>query len=283
MVKIAVPTSIQGRPQEYEEAHVHNVYDRIADHFSSTRYKPWPIVAQFLSDIPTGWIGLDSGTGNGKYLPIPTERPGSIFTIGLDRSHNLLELAKCAGGSPTRDVLRGDVLGDYWRLGAFDYALSIATVHHLASPKRRKQAIERLIQSVSSTHGRILIYVWATKQDELSRTSFPKKACWSNEDETRISPAGQDVFVPWVTQTSTDGSVTVEPETSKSMYMVLNRYYHMFSEGELSRMAEEAAKELDLKIGSPDEFSERGVKGLHISEEGWERSNYYLLLTRWEK
>ena len=81
--------------------------------------KPWPIIAQFLDSLPTGYIGLDSGTGNGKYLPLPSDRPsGSTWTIGLDRSRNLLNIARTAGGT-TREVIWGDVIGNCWRAGAF--------------------------------------------------------------------------------------------------------------------------------------------------------------------
>lgn len=132
-------------PQTYEDLHVHSVYDEIAPHFSSTRYKvstlgyrpvynipisfpsqPWPIIADFLSNLPTGWVGLDSGTGNGKYLPLPLDRPGSVWTIGLDRSRNLLEIAKSAGGPvASREVVWGDVLGNSWRGGAFVRRLEV--------------------------------------------------------------------------------------------------------------------------------------------------------------
>jgi len=120
----------------FEDKNVHAIYDEIASHFSSTRYKvsldnksqsrqfmwiqPWPIISNFISSISTGWIGLDSGTGNGKYLPLPAERPGDILTIGLDRSINLLRIARNAG-HPTvpREVVWGDVLDQGWRLGVF--------------------------------------------------------------------------------------------------------------------------------------------------------------------
>ena len=63
-------------------------------------------------------MGLDSGTGNGKYLPLPLERPTDIWTIGLDRSRNLLNIAQAAGGV-NREVVWGDALGQSWREGAF--------------------------------------------------------------------------------------------------------------------------------------------------------------------
>jgi len=105
-------------PVEYEQQHVHNVYNAIAPHFSATRYKPWPIIEQFLSSLPPGSIGLDSGTGNGKYLPLPLDRPTDIITIGLDRSFELLRIAQRAGNTQ-RDVLLGDALQNCWRPASF--------------------------------------------------------------------------------------------------------------------------------------------------------------------
>lgn len=82
----------------YEEEHVHEVYEQIASHFSSTRYKvsitcpflaarltstiqPWPIVERFLKEQPGGAIGADIGCGNGKYLAVNKE----VFIVGSDR------------------------------------------------------------------------------------------------------------------------------------------------------------------------------------------------------
>lgn len=104
-------------PSQYESEHVHEVYDAIASHFSSTRYKPWPVVASFLASLPSGSVGIDSGTGNGKYLPI-TGSPGKIWTIGLDRSRKLLEIARFAGGME-RECILADALENCWRGGAF--------------------------------------------------------------------------------------------------------------------------------------------------------------------
>ncbi|KAL8853370.1 MAG: hypothetical protein Q9221_001846 [Calogaya cf. arnoldii] len=74
-------TSPDQSPEKYEEKHVHEVYEQIASHFSSTRYKPWPIVQRFLQELPTGSVGLDVGCGNGKYL---TVNP-NVFIVASDR------------------------------------------------------------------------------------------------------------------------------------------------------------------------------------------------------
>ncbi|GJE86933.1 S-adenosyl-L-methionine-dependent methyltransferase [Phanerochaete sordida] len=274
-------TIVDDDPQDYESQHVHAVYDEIAPHFSSTRYKPWPIIAKFIADLPTGWVGLDSGTGNGKYLPLPLERPTDIWTIGLDRSRNLLKIAQTAGGVQ-REVVWGDVLDKPWRDGAFDYAISIATIHHLATHERRMAAVQRLVRAVNPAHGRILIYVWAIEQDDLSKRSIPQS------EATRAR--GEDVFVPWVMskelQSKSGAKNAASPEHSHTTSQaidppqVFNRYYHMFARGELTDLVRGAAKGLSIHLGSPED----GVmEGIEIVQDGWERSNYYVELRRWRK
>lgn len=54
--------------EKLEETHVHEVYEKIASHFSDTRHKPWPNVLDFINSLPYGSILLDIGCGNGKYL-----------------------------------------------------------------------------------------------------------------------------------------------------------------------------------------------------------------------
>ncbi|KAH9951220.1 S-adenosyl-L-methionine-dependent methyltransferase [Amylocystis lapponica] len=283
--------AVSDDPQVYEDEHVHAVYDEIAPHFSSTRYKPWPIIADFLGALPSGWVGLDSGTGNGKYLPLPLERPGSVWTVGLDRSRNLLDIAR-RGGGVLREVVWGDVLDRPWRDGAFDYAISIATIHHLSTHVRRKVAVQRLLQSVSPAHGRILIYVWAIEQDEQSKRKIPTQL---ESEETQSQ--GQDVFVPWVfsspakptrrpesfteVDASPEDSTTTHPR--KPSPKIFNRYYHMFGRGELAGLVREAAVELGLHMGAPPTMiGENAVRrGIEIVQDGWERSNYYVEVRCW--
>lgn len=136
---------------------------------------------------------------------------------------------------------------------------------------------QRLIQCVSPRHGRILIYVWAIQQDELSKRSIP------------LDQTGQDVFVPWVlsqqtgkgTRESGMNAVVHElaPATTPSP-PVFNRYYHMFAHGELGDLVSKAASELGLYIGSRDE---QNTRGLEIVQDGWERSNYFVELRCWER
>lgn len=255
--------------------------------------KPWPIIAGFLASLPTGSLGLDSGTGNGKYLPLPNDRPtGSVMTIGLDRSRALLDIAKTAGGNP-REVILGNVLNSCWRSGIFvcpstglstfgdvydkrylglhNFNRDNTPLSHTCEESRSRSGqflyvdlttivnlgliYQRLIESVSPERGRVLIYVWAVEQDEMSKRVIPRP--------DSVAVEGRDVFVPWVSKADTEE--------------IFRRYYHMFENGELTRLVKSAATALGLQVGEPG-----SGEGIEIVQNGWERSNYYVELRRWK-
>jgi len=267
-------------------------------------------VSAFLSSIPSGWVGLDSGTGNGKYLPLPLDRPGESWTIGLDRSANLLDFAKSAG-SKAREVVLGDAIECCWRTGVFDYAISIATIHHFSTTERRKLAVQSLLRCLSPKHGRALIYVWATQQDELSKRAIPSQPSNSSaERESQFNKegvraaTGKDVFVPWTLTCgaptrdlqavgnsqkleSTSGPKKSSPLIPPEINASFNRYYHMFDKGELRRLVKEAARDLGIEeratLGDSRGSSESAIEAtfLEFVCDDWERSNFYVEVRLW--
>ena len=60
----------QSLPTELLKKHVYEVYDKIAPHFSHTRYKPWPKIQKFLNQLEPGSVVFDVGCGNGKYMGV---------------------------------------------------------------------------------------------------------------------------------------------------------------------------------------------------------------------
>ena len=66
---------------EMEKKHVYEVYEKIAPHFSNTRYKPWPKIKAYLDSLPPGSLNCDVGCGNGKYLGVNRE---IVYSIGTD-------------------------------------------------------------------------------------------------------------------------------------------------------------------------------------------------------
>ena len=57
----------------------------------------------------------------------------------------------------------------------------------------------------------------------------------------------------------------------------------MFAKGELRELVCEAASGMDLYVGDTANADSRYSKGVEITQDGWERSNYYVELRRWEQ
>ncbi|CDM35616.1 hypothetical protein DTO013E5_6495 [Penicillium roqueforti] len=191
--------------EAYEQQNVHEVYQEIAQHFSATRYKPWPIVERFLTSLEPGAVGLDVGCGNGKNLMVNRD----VFIIASDRSENL---ARIALQHQPHSTVVADILDLPHRDASFDFAISIAVVHHLSTPARRVQAVAEIMRTVKhgsemQEGGKVLIYAWALEQKNSRRG-------WDKGDE-------QDRMVPWVRKGD-------QPQT-------FHRYYHLYAEGELER------------------------------------------------
>ncbi|WRT68762.1 uncharacterized protein IL334_005742 [Kwoniella shivajii] len=277
-----VPVGPFVKPAEEEEKTVHEVYEAIAGHFSQTRHKPWPLIKTFLHSLPPNALGLDSGAGNGKYLP--TSREAGLEMIALDRSQGLLDIAK---NENRGECVRGDLCFNGWRNGVFDFAISVAAIHHLSTPERRIQSVKTLIRplklSPAPPYSRFMIYVWAYEQGTLSKRAMGSAANSASAstatsdlppaaqpgESSRVEDANQaqevkdadvekkiqDVLVPWVyskppphraSKPATNSLTASEPAESNVIPeepKVYHRYYHLFLEGELREMVVQAAKE----------------------------------------
>lgn len=199
---------------EYERKHVHQVYSKIAPHFSQTRHKPWPLISKFLLSLPAGSIGIDVGCGNGKYMDVNP----AIWILGSDRSEELARIAKTEkGGHRFADAIVGDALDLPHQAGRFDFAICIAVIHHLSTRERRIEGIRALLDILvpdggDREPGRALIYVWALEQKSSRRG-------WDEGDK-------QDVMVPWVMKRR-------EKNEGQANEQTFNRYYHLYRAGEL--------------------------------------------------
>ncbi|OQE16475.1 hypothetical protein PENSTE_c024G03059 [Penicillium steckii] len=218
---------------EYEQQNVHDVYQEIAGHFSATRFKAWPIVERFLQSQPSGSVGLDVGCGNGKNMTVNKD----VFIVGSDRSENL---ARIAIKHQPHSTVVADILQLPHRDDFFDFAISIAVVHHLSTPARRVEAVAEILRtlkrgSATQPGGKFLVYAWALEQKDSRRG-------WDKGDP-------QDIMVPWVRKARSDQE---QPQT-------FNRYYHLYEEGELERDIEQA--------------------GGQVLESGYEKDNWWAIAT----
>ena len=213
---------------------MHAVYDQIAPHFSSTRHSPWPLVTSFLQRQRPGAVGLDVGCGNGKYLNVNP----ALHIFASDRSPELVKLARAGQAG---EVAVADGLALPYRGGAFDFAISIAVVHHLSTQQRRRDAVAALLDTLrdattagDSDGGRALVFVWALEQKSSRRG-------WD-------VGSAQDRMVPWVMRSKGKADETFQ------------RYYHLYRQGELEE----------------DVVAVGGV----VEESGYERDNWWAIFRR---
>jgi len=172
-------------------------------------------------------------------------------------------------------------------------------------------AVQALLRCLSPSHGRALIYVWATQQDELSKRSIPSPPTTSpvqdeQHSEGAQSGTGKDVFVPWtLTSVAPQGDSEATPnkklilkaestpEKSTSEHqqrnelVAFNRYYHMFDKGELRLLVKEAATEIGIEEQAETDRrrdcsdSDTAKTFLEFVRDDWERSNFYVELRLW--
>lgn len=266
-------------PVAQEQDYVHEVYNEIASHFSETRYKPWPVVERFLLSQPKYSIGLDVGCGNGKYLGVNKD----LFIIGTDRSDGLID----CGFKINRDynLAVADGLNLPHPDNKFEFAISIAVIHHFSTETRRIEAIQHILTKLKSG-GKALIYCWALEQEK-SRRGYKE-----GDD--------QDVLVPWVLQNKqkkdkprrkgrmskgkkaqrdkekeihqdeqveqsqpeqVENSESEHVEKSEPEPVTKYRYYHLYKKGELVDNANRAGN-------------------CTVVDEGYERDNWWIVIEK---
>ena len=182
-----------------EDIHVKDVYDKIANEFDNTRYRPWTCVESFLNGIPTKSLIGDIGCGNGKNMLYRND----LVNYGCDFSKNLVNICL----KKNLNVVYGNILDIPFETDTFDYTMCIAVIHHLSTVENRKKAIEELIR-VTKTGGKILILVWALEQPEDSKRKFIK----------------QENMVKW---------------KGKTGDTIADRYYYVFKENELESLIDD--------------------------------------------
>ncbi|PWA00006.1 hypothetical protein BB558_003966 [Smittium angustum] len=217
-----IPDQLELKEELKEEQYVHQVYEEISSHFSNTRYKPWPVVENFITGLDVGSIGADAGCGNGKYMGL---RKGEIFITGSDITKGLVEIANSKG----HDCMVSDCLKLPYRNNSLDFAISIAVIHHFSSEQRRLDAINELIRVVRPG-GKILIFVWALEQ----------KATLQDNNITTITE---------IDDSKVQETVDVKPVVENTNQKVYYRYYHLFKEGELDDVIKKSGRANILESG----------------------------------
>jgi ubiquinone/menaquinone biosynthesis C-methylase UbiE len=179
------------------------VFDRMAPGWYSRRH--WTIFRKELEDTAAGWQSgrlLNVGCGHGAdFLPFSE----GFELYGIDFSTNMLENARkyARKFKFSVELAQADISALPFADGAFDYAIAVATYHHLATPAEREAALADL-HRVLKPGGGAFVTVWNRWQP----------AFW-------LRP--KDVQVRWKTK-------------DRELY----RFYHLFSRREIERAVRDA-------------------------------------------
>lgn len=214
----------------FEKEHVIDVYEKISKHFDHTRYHCWPRVRQYINSFYSGAHVADVGCGNGRNC---LERD-DVNYMGYEIVETFIQICK----NKNIPVTKSNILDIQCKSNIYDNTLCIAVLHHLSTNERRIQAIKELIR-ITKCGGSILIYVWAKEQDKYS------------------SSKSNDVMIKW----TLFGHYNSDKKTQ-----ILNRYYHLFSKGELENL-----------------IYTSGIDDVEIIETGTQRNNHYVLLKKTER
>ena len=179
---------------DIENKYVTDVYKNIATHFADTRFCTWDFVNTFITDLDPSEKGIEIGCGNGKNIRIRDD----LNLIGVDTCKQFTDICKKQG----LKVFQQDCCNLSFRDNLFDFALSIAVFHHLATDSRRYTAMKEMIR-ILKPGGQGIISVWAVKQTNRN----------NNMKIRRFIPG--DNYVSWL---------------RKKDKRVFKRYYYIFDQ-----------------------------------------------------
>lgn len=197
------------------------IYNTIAKEWDVSRFEPSEVKMRMIKNVKTRMKILDLGCGNGLMAGAIMDHGG--YYTGVDISKKLIGLCKKKYASYIKTKQAEFVTADAMKLpfknNYFDYAVSIAMMHHIPSEELRQKFMNELFRVLKN--GAIAkINNWNLLED------WSKKKYGIEEQIKNIKPGydAGDVYVDW-------------KATGKKEYQ---RYIHIFSDSELRELAKNA-------------------------------------------
>jgi len=197
------------------------VYNTIAEEFSSSRVFPWEELQLFIPYIKDNFKILDLGCGNGRLLKVLKESKTNIEYIGIDFSNKLIEQAK--KDFPDYVFKVEDMSNLDFEENSFDMIFMIASFHHLETKKERLELLKK-INKWLKPGGYLFMTNWNLFQKKYFKFLFKnifKKKAWN------------DFFIPWQTYSKSGEK--------------LWRFYHSFTKRELENLFKKSKFKLEPK------------------------------------
>ncbi len=198
-------------------------YNKIAQHFSDTRYDLWPELKRFAPFIQDGQNILDWGSGNGRLILLLKNRKVKYF--GVDQS---VELIKIAEKKYQQEIQSGWVSffcvekqEKKFPADFFDLVFMIASFHHLPDQTSRLKLLQKIYQEMKPG-AKLVMTNWNLGSDWAKGRIAAKK--WKTIGD-------HDFIIPWK---NSIGEIETE------------RYYHWFTPEELSSLLIKAGFQVEL-------------------------------------
>jgi len=182
---------------------IKEVFNEIAP--SWYNYRHWTIFRKELETLAERWesgLLLNVGCGHGPdFLPFAEK----FELYGVDIAPEMLKMAEKYANKFNFEVklTPADAVKLPYDDNYFDYAIAVASYHHIKGRNNQLKALEEL-HRVLKVNGEAFITVW-------------------NRRQKRFRFSGKETMVPWRTKSG-----------------VLERYYHLFTYGEFTRLAKQA-------------------------------------------
>ena len=179
------------------------VFDQIAESWYRVRH--WPLLKEELEELAARWQGgklLNIGCAHGPdFLPFSQ----GFELWGVDSSPEMLKqaLRYSAKFEFYANLIAADALFLPFPNNTFDWAISVATYHHIKGREEREKAFVEL-KRVLKPQGEAFLTVW----------NYGQPRFWLKSKEQQM---------PWRLK-------------EKTVY----RYYHLFSYGELRKLLSKA-------------------------------------------
>ncbi len=189
------------------ESTTKDIFDQIAPGWYNFRHRS--IFTHELEELAGRWRGgklLNVGCAHGPDFP-PFVKNFELY--GIDFSRKMLELARKYAEKYEFQVSLVEADARHLPYGNdfYDYAIAVATYHHIEGDEERIKALREL-KRVLKPGGEAFITVW-------------------NKWQPRFWLKKKDILMPW-----------------KSGEETLYRYYHLFSYGELEKVIKKAGFEV---------------------------------------
>lgn len=211
-------------------------FERIARDWDRLREKPWPVLRKFFEKydylhlFQNDYL-LDLGCGNGRHSLLFSDKTNHV--IGVDFSLNLLKIAKKKADQQNIDnvsYVMADITLLPFKNEAFSSIIYLSTLHHIPMKMNRLKNLMD-INRILKQDGYCLISVWRRWQKRFFWHFFKQLFKPSHSGEFG------DINIPWKKQ---DG-------------VVVQRFYHLFSQKELKKIIQSLEFQLVLmkNFGGP--------------------------------